>query len=87
MYTHLSLSESSSDTTIADEKAALGDAYQPNALAARSHKFRTRILVGLIILNTILFIGLASLFTRLRNRVEWKGAPQVWSTSNLCTHV
>lgn len=88
IYTHPLLSESSldhgSDTTIADEKAAFGDAYQRNAV--RSQKFRAGMLVGSLILNTVLFISLASLYARFRHRVEWKGAPQVWSTSGLHIH-
>lgn len=89
IYTHPLLSKSSldhgSDTTIADEKAALGDVYQRNAVRAR--KFRAGMLVGSLILNTVLFISLASFYARFRNRVEWKGAPQVWSTSSLPIHV
>lgn len=88
IYTHPLLSDSSldhgSDTTIADEKAALGDAYQRNA--ARRHKIRSTILVSLIILNAALFISLAFLYSHYRNRVEWKGAPQVWSMSELLIH-
>lgn len=90
IYTHPLLSDSSldhgSDTTIADEKAALGDAYQRNA--ARSHKLRAGLLIGSILLNAVLVISLAFLYARFRNRTEceWKGAPQLWSTSGLRIH-
>lgn len=88
IYTHPLLSESSlsrgSDTTIADEKTALGDAYEHNAV--RGRKLRARILVGSVVLNVVLVISLAFLYARFRNRVEWKGAPQVWSMSSSCVH-
>lgn len=69
---------------ITEEKAALGDAYQQKAVRAR--RLRAGLLIGSLILNLVLFISLASLFVRFRHRVEWKGAPQVWSTSSLLTN-
>lgn len=85
IYQQPLLSESSldhgSDLTIAEEKAALGDAYQQKVTRAR--KLRAGMLIGSLILNLVLFLSLASLFVRFRSRVEWKGVPQVWSTSSL----
>lgn len=87
IYNQPLLSESSldrdSDLTISEEKTAYGDAYQQKAI--RDRRTRAGMLTASMILNFVLLISLASLFARFHRRVEWKGAPQLWSKPFLPT--
>lgn len=83
IYKQALLSESSLDDENADG-ATLADARATGA--QRTRKLRAGLLAASLILNVILSVSLASLYARFRNRIDWKGAPQVWSTLRLTLH-
>lgn len=87
VYKQALLSESTLDdgngcTSIYADDRAIDVEYYPSSLKPerRARKLRAGFHIASLVLNVVLLITLASVYAHFRQRAEWAGVPQVWSS-------